>query len=230
MVKTQNRKNKKNRKKNKKTKKVHGGEPTVITVQGLYDNHDKELVAYYILHNKMNDEQKQQYADKHKVFIPSDESFFGKIFDTNPKRLKKLVDKYFYPGKNKVKISKHPPFKSIAIHDTQDIKQIEIANQIIENINSQTFSNEPTTKYDGSAKNIMTIIKEYKNFMNDVDNENKILDKVTDIKEGKQMLRSPVFLKTIGEKYGIFSNSSPNNWSDMVKTEGGLDKIFEMLK
>jgi len=225
MVKTQNRKNKKNRKKNKKTKKVYGGEPTVITVKGLYNDDNEELLAYYILHNKMNDEQKEQYAEKHKVYIPS-KSFFddlGKMLDINTKRLKTMVNPYFYPGKSTVKFLKPPPFKSIAIHDVQDIKQIEMANQIIENINSQTFTKEPTTKYTGS--NITAIIKEYKNFINDTDNETNILDGVTDIKEGKQMLRSPVILKTIGEKYGIFSN-----WSAMVKSEGGLDKIFEKMK
>ena len=178
MVKTQNRKNKKNRKKNKKTKKVYGGEPTVITVQGLYDDADKELVAYYILHNKMNDEQKEKYAEKHKVYIPS-KSFFedlGKMFEINPKRLKKLVNKYFYPGKSTVTFFK-PPIQSIAINDNEDIKQIEIANQIIGNIDTKTFFNAlPKTIYDNSAKNIATIIKEYKDFISDSANEKLLLD------------------------------------------------------
>ena len=85
MVRTKNRKNRKNR---KKTKKVHGGDPSIITVNGLYDDDDKELVTYFILHSKMNDEQKQKYAEKHKVFIPS-KSLFDKMLNINTKRLKK---------------------------------------------------------------------------------------------------------------------------------------------
>ena len=105
MNKTKNRKNKKNR---KKTRRTRGGEPEVITIEGLYDinQHGKnELIAYHILRNKMNEAQKKDYADKYRVYIPP-KSFLtqiSKLFDIKPKRLKMIVDQHFYPKIKKKK-------------------------------------------------------------------------------------------------------------------------------
>jgi len=227
MVRTKNRKNRKNR---KKTKKVHGGDPNVITINGLYDNDDKELVTYFILHSKMNDEQKQQYAEKHKVFIPS-KSLFDNMLNINTKRLKKTVNKYFYPGNEDVKKKKFTNnYKTIVVHDDEDIQKIKMANKIIVNIktNDANFNDGMTTKYDG--KNINLVISEYVKFI--TTNKDLLLTDFVDTattteflkEDGERMLRSPVFLKKIGEKYGIF------DWPSMVKKEGGLDKIYIKLK
>ena len=227
MVRTKNRKNRKNI---KKTKKVYGGDPDVITVKGLYDDDDKELVTYFILHSKMNDEQKQKYAEKHKVFIPSNTSILktlGKMFDINTKRLKKNVDKYFYPANEEVQKKKFTnKYKTIVVHDDEDIKKIQMANKIIGNIktNDTKFKDGMTTKYDD--KNINLVVSEYVKFIT-TNKDLLLMDFVEDktapgfLKEdGERMLRSPVFLKKIGQKYGIFEN-----WSETVKKEGGLDKI-----
>ncbi len=227
MVRTKNRKNRKNR---KKTKKVHGGDPNVITINGLYDDDDKELVTYFILHSKMNDEQKQQYAEKHKVFIPS-KSLFDNMLNINTKRLKKTVNKYFYPANEDVKKKKFTnSYKTIVVHDDEDIQKIKMANKIIGNIktNDANFTDEMKTQYDG--KNINLVISEYVKFI--TTNKDLLLTGFDEDKtapgflkeDGEKMLRSPVFLKKIGEKYGIF------DWPSMVKTEGGLDKINIKLK
>jgi len=226
MVRTKNRKNRKNR---KKTKKVHGGDPSIITVNGLYDDDDKELVTYFILHSKMNDEQKQKYAEKHKVFIPS-KSLFDKMLNINTKRLKKTVNKYFYPANEEVQKKKFTnKYKTIVVHDDEDIQKIKMANKIIGNIktNGATFKDGLTTKYDG--KNINVVVSEYVKFittnkdllLTDFD-EDKTVPAVSGFlkEDGERMLKSPVFLKKIGQKYEIF-----NDWSETVKKEGGLDKI-----
>jgi hypothetical protein len=235
MVRTKNRKNRKNI---KKTKKVYGGEPDVITVNGLYDDtdKDKELVTYFILHSKMNDEQKQKYAEKHKVFIPSNTSILktlGKMFDINTKRLKKNVDKYFYPANEEVqKKTFTNTYKTIVVHHAEDIQKIQMANKIIGNIktNDASFKDRLTTKYDG--KNINVVVSEYVKFI--TTNKDLLLadfvkDKTEPVsgflkEDGERMLKSPVFLKKIGQKYEIF-----DKWSEMVEKEGGLDKINDKL-
>ena len=230
MVRTKNRKNRKNI---KKTKKVYGGEPDVITVNGLYDD-DKELVTYFILHSKMNDEQKEKYAEKHKVFIPSNTTILktlGKMFDINTKRLKKNVDKYFYPANEKKKFTN--TYKTIVVHHAEDIQKIQMANKIIGNIktNDAAFTDGMKTKYDG--KNINVVVSEYAKFittnkdllLTDFDKDKTVPAVSGFLKEdGERMLKSPVFFKKIGQKYGIFEN-----WSEMVEKEGGLDKINDKL-
>jgi hypothetical protein len=227
MPKTQN---KKNRKRIRKTKKTHGGEPSVMKIEGYYDDADKKLVAYYILHSKMNDEQKQQYAEKHKVFFPS-KSLLGNLLDINPKSLKKNIDNYFYPSNEKVKNKKYSvKSKTIVVHDADDIQKIKMANKIIGNIklNDANFTDEMKTQYNG--KNINVVVNEYVNFI--TTNKDLLLQDFVDTattteflkEDGERMLRSPVFLKKIGEKYKIF-----DNWSQMLKKEGGLDKIYQKL-
>lgn len=225
-------KNKQNRKQIRKTKKSHGGDPDVMKIEGYYDDADKELVTYFILHSKMNDEQKQQYAEKHKVFISS-KSFFndlGKMFDINTKRLKKNVDKYFYPANEEVQKKKYSVnSKTIVVHNADDIQKIKMANKIIGNIktNDASFKDGLTTKYDG--KNINVVVSEYVKFITTNKDllltgfdEDKTVPAVSGFlkEDGERMLRSPVFLKMIGKKYDIF-----DNWSETVKKEGGLDKI-----
>jgi hypothetical protein len=232
MNKTKNRKNRKNR---KKTRRTRGGEPEVITVEGLYTttkSRNNELIAYHILRNKMNEAQKKDYADKYQVYIPP-KSFLtqiSKLFDIKPERLKMIFNQHFYPKIGRRNTIKQE-IKTVVIRDADDIEEIEIAQKITENLENAThstsairFNDTFTNEYDPATNNKQQIIDEYKNFVDDSTNQRILLTGVVDRIKGKKMLRSPVFLKIIGIKGGIFTDAT---WTDFVKN--GLDNVYNML-
>lgn len=231
MNKTKNRKNRKNR---KKTRRTRGGEPEVITVEGLYTTKsgNNELIAYHILRNKMNEAQKKDYADKYQVYIPP-KSFLtqiSKLFDIKPERLKMIFNQHFYPKIGRKHTIKQE-IKTVVIRDADDIEEIEIAQKITENFltafrttTSKIFKDTFNKPYSKTDNNEQTTIDEYKNFIDDPDNQKVLLTGVVDRIKGKKMLRSPVFLKIIGIERGIFTDAT---WTDFVKN--GLDNVYNML-
>ena len=128
MNKTKNRKNRKNR---KKTKKVRGG-ADVLTVQGYYIDkgnnnnteniNDKELIGYYILRDKMSDEQQQKYEKTYNINIPSNINSDKISFDKLKLKVKVFADEFFHQNKKKQKYIK--PYKTVVVHDIEDIKDI----------------------------------------------------------------------------------------------------------
>lgn len=232
MNKTKNRKNRKNR---KKTRRTRGGEPEVITIEGLYNTAkpgNNELIAYHILRNKMNEAQKKDYADKYQVYIPP-KSFLtqiSKLFDIKPERLKMIFNQHFYPKIGRRNTIKQE-IKTVVIRDADDIEEIEIAQKITENFltafrttTSKIFKDTFNKPYSKTDNNEQTTIDEYKNFIDDPDNQKVLLTGVVDRIKGKKMLRSPVFLKIIGIERGIFTDAT---WTDFVKN--GLDNVYNML-
>jgi hypothetical protein len=130
MNKTKYRKNRKNKKNRKKTKKVRGG-ADVLTVQGYYidkgndtdDINNKELIGYYILRDNMNEDQKKKYKDTYNIKIPSNINSDKISFDKLKLKVKVFADEFFHQKKDKTNYIK--PYKTVVVHDIEDIKDIE---------------------------------------------------------------------------------------------------------
>ena len=158
-----NRKENRNKNKNKnKTRRISGGEPKVIMVHGYYD--DGVLLYYRISRNRMNTEQQQKYADKHKVFYSIENPSFleeiKQIFSIDSKKVKKVIYPFFFlkpTGKYT------DTYETIVVHDKDDIKKIETTNKIIANINGMTIQNSTTdyTDYTGKLSEFIPVYKKF---------------------------------------------------------------------
>ena len=121
--------------------------------------------------------------------------------------------------------------KTVVIRDADDIEEIEIAQKITENFltafrttTSKIFKDTFTAAYNPATNNKQQIINDYKDFIDESNNQNGLLIGVTNNVKGKEMLRSPVFLKIIGIERGIFDKES---WTNFVN--GNLDNVYNML-
>ena len=209
-----------NRKKNKnknlnKTRRISGGEPKVIMVQGYYD--DGVLLYYRISRNRMNTEQQQKYADKHKVFYSIENPSFleeiKQIFSIDSKKVKKVIYPFFFlkpTGKYT------DTYETIVVHDKDDIKKIETTNKIITNINNNKTITNSTTDY---TNNLNGFIPVYKQFIET--NSSLLLEKVLPEEKGMDLLKTPIFLNIIGMKFGFIKTTFTD---DLEKIKEEIDK------
>jgi len=202
-------KTRKNKQKRKiKTRRLlRGGKPDFIKIVAYHK--DGLLVDYKIVYNNFDNNNQKEYAKIHKVYYP----IKGDIMKFNPKKIKIKSQNFFYPS-NPLNMDKSD-FQTIAIHHPDDMKKIEITNQIIQNINGNTTIQNSSQKYDGDNSKL---IEEYKKFI--TTNERIFLNGLNDrIKLGRKLLNTPVFLNIIGTRYGFIKSELEEN----------LDEIKELM-
>ena len=201
-------KTRKNKQKRKiKTRRLlHGGKPDFIKIVAYHK--DGLLVDYKIVYNNFDNNNQKEYAKIHKVYYP----IKGDIMKFNPKIIKIKSQNFFYPS---IPLNMESDFQTIAIHHPDDMKKIEITNQIIKNINGNTTIQNSSQKYDGDNSKL---IEEYKKFI--TTNENIFLKGLNDRRKlGRKLLNTPVFLNIIGTRYGFINSELEEN----------LDEIKELM-
>ena len=208
-------KTRKNKQKRKiKTRRLlRGGKPDFIKIVAYHK--DGLLVDYKIMYDSFNIEDQNKYAKIHKVYYSiGSKSLFNDVMDLfkiEPKIVNIKIKSFFsLPDKNSN--YKLVDYQTIAIHHPDDIKKIEITNQIIQNINGDTTIQNSLQKYDG---NNSKLIEEYKKFIKT--NEKTFLKNI-DEPSGRKLLNTPVFLNIIGIRYGFIDTELEN-----------LDKIKELM-
>lgn len=202
-------KTRKNKQKRKiKTRRLlHGGKPDFIKIVAYHK--DGLLVDYKIVYNNFDNNNQKEYAKIHKVYYP----IKGDIMKFNPKIIKIKSQNFFYPS-NPLKMDKSD-FQTIAIHHPDDMKKIEMTNQIIQNINGDTTIQNSSQQYNG---NNSKLIEEYKKFI--TKNEEIFLKGLNDRRKlGRKLLNTPVFLNIIGTRYGFITSELEEN----------LDEIKELM-
>jgi len=186
---------------------LRGGKPDFIKIVAYHK--DGLLVDYKIVYNNFDNDDQKEYAKIHKVYYPMK----GDIMKFNPKKIKIKSQNFFYPS-NPLKMDKSD-FQTIAIHHPDDMKKIEITNQIIQNINGDTTIQNSLKQYDGDNSKL---IEEYKKFI--TTNESIFLNGLNDRRKlGRKLLNTPVFLNIIGTRYGFIKSELEEN----------LDEIKELM-
>lgn len=251
MAKTKNSK----RRRNIKTRRLlRGGKPDFIKIVAY--NNDGFFVDYKIMYDSLNKEDQKKYSDLHRVYYSiGSKSLFNDVMDLfkiEPKIIKNKTKSFFsLPGKNPNYKSSDKPsdYQTIAIHHPDDIKKIQIANQIIKNINKNTIINDNTTNENikktlqktneilysplNSIEKIKEFIKAYRKFIMNTNNSNIFLGEIKeeDKKKAIEMLNTPVFLEIIGKRYG-FINQNASLIQELIDEKEppiDLDKIKELM-
>ena len=227
-------KTRKNKQKRKiKTRRLlRGGKPDFIKIVAYHK--DGLLVDYKIMYDSFNIEDQNKYAKIHKVYYSiGSKSLFNDVMDLfkiEPKIVSNKI-KYFFSLPDKNSNYKPVDYQTIAIHHPDDIKKIEITNQIIQNINGDTTIQNSLQKYDGNNSKLIEEYKKFiktneKTFLNGLTdkkfiktNEKTFLNGLTDKNSGLELLNTPVFLNIIGIRYGFIDNELKEN----------LDEIKELM-
>lgn len=213
-MKTNRKENSKNktRKENKnknKTRRISGGKPKVITVKGYYKN---GVLLYYRISHKMNTEQQQKYADKHKVFYSTKSpSILDQIFSIDAEKVKNVVDQFFLLKKP----SYIEKYETIVVHDKDDIEKIETTNKIIANINGMTTISTLSTNYNNNLSEFIPVYKQF------IETNKSLLLKN---EKGMELLNTPIFLNIIGLKFGFITEK----FTDLEKIKEEMDKPVDV--
>jgi hypothetical protein len=176
-----------------KTKKFVGGKSRILKIKGYYDktpeNVDK-LIDYVIVSSKMNDTDKLNYLNKHTIY-PQEISLLENFMDVDSNKVKKIAEHFFKynPRNDDIDVDD----KTIIIHDIEDNKRLQVAKQIIANINKSKTITLPTGPFRNNYEYYKKLI-EYPNL--DI-----FLKDVVDTDIGKDILLSPKIYKYIIEKY-----------------------------
>ena len=200
---------KQKQKKQNKTKKISGGRPKFIK---MYAQHtDKGNVVYRFVYDDFNEEDQQKIAEQDKVYysVKNDDSLMDEL-KNQIDVLNEEVQTFFYrkplyqPGQK--------DYKTIIIRNSKELKKIEVAAQLITNMNSVKRSSQQTYNDD-----IPGFIKEYKKFINE--NNKALINGIEPESVAKEMLNSPAFLNIIGMHYRFITAELKDN----------LDKLKEQM-
>ena len=207
---------KQKKQKQNKTKKISGGRPKFIK---MYAQHTKKgNVVYRFVYDDFNEEDQKKIAEQDKVYysVKNDDSLMDEL-KNQVDVLNEEVQTFFYKkpvysnDASKNDASKKD-YKTIIIRNQNELKKIEIAENLIKNMNLVKWSSPQTYNDD-----IPGFIKEYKKFINT--NEDTLLKDIEPKIAAKEMLNSPAFLNIIGMHYGFIT----------AELKGNLDKLKEQM-
>jgi len=187
-----------------------GGRPKFIKMYA--QNTEKGNVVYRFVYDDFDKEDQKKIFNKDRVYysVKNDDSLIDEM-KNQIDVLNEEVQTFFYK-KPKSK-SSNPDYKTIIIRNKNELKKIEIAQQIIKNMDSLKMTST-TKKYDGDTPGFIT---EYKKFIQD--NETALLANIVQKNTAKQMLNTPAFLNIIGIHYNFIKD---------VLTDD-LDKLKEQM-
>ena len=217
MKKSLRKKNKKQKtKQTTKTKKFLGGETRIIKIKGYYDkdpeNFDK-LIDYVIVTGKMNDNDKLNYLNKHKIYPNQEKSLLDNFINSinvDSTKVEKIAEHFFKHNSNDdIDVDD----KTVIIHDIEDNKKLKVAKQIIENINKSKTITLPSGPFRNNYEYYKNIINlNITIFLTGVDTTNDV---------GKDILLSPKIYKYIIEKY----SEKKINITDLKLVNSELQKL-----
>ena len=199
---------KQKQKKQNKTKKISGGRPKFIK---MYAQHtEKGNVIYRFVYDDFNEEDQKKIAEQDRVYysVKNDDSLMDEL-KNQIDVLNEEVQTFFYK-KTLFKTDKKD-YKTIIIRNSKELKKIEIAEKLIENIeNMKSVTRTSTVKYDND---IPGFIKEYKKFI-DV-NKDDLLKDIQMVSTAWKMLNTPAFLNIIGIRYKFIENELSDNLDNL---------------
>jgi hypothetical protein len=211
MVKT-NRQKKQKQKTNKqnKTKKISGGRPKFIK---MYAQHtEKGNVVYRFVYDDFNEEDQKKIFEQDKVYysVKNDDSLMDEL-KNQIDVLNEEVRLFFYKKPLYSNDTSKKDYKTIIIRNKKELKKIEIAEKIIENM-KKSVTRTSTVKYDND---IPGFIKEYKKFI-DVNKDELLTDiEKISVPTAWKMLNTPAFLNIIGIRYKFIENELSDNLDNL---------------
>ena len=206
MGKTKKRETKK--RETKKRKKIQmGGRPKFIKMYAQHTN--KGNVVYRFVYDDFDKEDQKKIFNKDRVYysVKNDDSLIDEM-KNQIDVLNEEVQTFFY----KKPKSSNPDYKTIIIRNKNELQKIEIAQQIIKNMDSLKMTS--TINYDDNTPGFIT---EYKEFIKD--NGDALLANIEQKNIAKQMLNTPAFLNIIGIHYNFITTELPDD----------LDKLKEQM-
>jgi len=207
-----NKQKKQKQKKQNKTKKISGGRPKFIK---MYAQHtEKGNVVYRFVYDDFNEEDQKKIFEQDKIYysVKNDDSLMDEL-KNKIDVLNEEVQTFFYrkPLYQPLYQPGQKDYKTIIIRNKKELKKIEIAEKLIENMKSESVIRTSTKKYDKT--NIPEFIKEYKNFIEA--NKDELLKNIQMVSTAWKMLNTPAFLNIIGIRYKFIENELSDNLDNL---------------